>query len=314
MQSQQASGTISGFRPQGRNIDQTNVAAQQRSHVFGGGTAAFTGSTRTLNGMNEGHQPRDRQVRTRIAAPAAQTPAATVAPPIVAPSVPTAAVPAAPTRSGQDVYREIIQTMADTNPPQSRERSPRTVGRVAEKPAYSAKAAPIAAAKPKKPTIADAPLRPAAIAKSRSKKQQPVSVAASSSSQPPPPPPGAGAVKAKAEQFNIAKKPRPAVATRPLVPQAQISGAKRKAEDDGGVRGRPRQPPAPSTARGTKRAGAPTTRPGRPPQPIPSFDDMQMPKAKKVDTPPRRANQKKGAKVKWTQPHVNTKWSRVAAR
>ena len=213
------------------------------------------------------------------------------------------------------MYREIIQTMADANPPQSRELSPPRVVRAAEKPAYSAKAAPIAAAKPKKTTIADAPLRPAAIAKSRSKKQQPVSVAASSSSQPPPPPPGAGAVKAKAEQFNIAKKPRPAVATRPLVPQAQISGAKRKAEDDGGVRGRPRQPPAPSTARGTKRAGpALGVRPGRPPQQIPSFDDMQMPKAKKVDTPPRRVNQKKGPKVKWTQPRVNTKWSKVAAR
>ena len=63
-------GTISGFRPQGRNIDQSNIAAQQRAHTAGGSTAAFTGSTRTLNGLNEGFQPRDRQVRSRITRPA----------------------------------------------------------------------------------------------------------------------------------------------------------------------------------------------------------------------------------------------------
>ena len=77
----QESGTISGFRPQGRNIDQPMIAAQQRAHTSGGSTAAFTGSARTMNGLNEGHQPRDRQVRTRVAPAPAQTiaPAAPVA-------------------------------------------------------------------------------------------------------------------------------------------------------------------------------------------------------------------------------------------
>ena len=138
---------------------------------------------------------------------------------------------------------------------------------------------------------------------------------ASSSSKPPPPPPGAGTVKT--QQFNIAKRPRPQTATRPLVQQPQISGAKRKAEEDGGVRGRPRQPPAPSSARGTKREGIAMIRPGRPSQPAgPSLDDIQMPpKAKKVDTPPRRVNPKKtSTKVQWTQPRTNTKWSKVGAR
>ena len=119
----------------------------------------------------------------------------------------------------------------------------------------------------------------------------------------------------KAQQFNIAKKPRPQTLTRPLAPQSQISGAKRKAEDDGGARGRPTQPAAPSSARGAKQAGAPLLCPGRHSQPAgPSLDDMQMPKAKKVDTPPRRVNQKKSTKVQWTQPRSNTKWSKVAAR
>ena len=74
-----ASGSISGFRERDRPIAQANVAAQQRGHVAGGSTQAFTGSTRTLNGENEGHQPRDRLVRSRIT-PAAPAPAATVAP------------------------------------------------------------------------------------------------------------------------------------------------------------------------------------------------------------------------------------------
>ena len=140
---------------------------------------------------------------------------------------------------------------------------------------------------------------------------------ASSSSRPPPPPPGAGAVKkVEPERFNIAKKTRPQTATRPLVPQPQISGVKRKAEDQGGVRGRPNQPAVPSSARRTKRKGAPLLRPGRPSQPAdPSLDDLWMPrKRKKVDTPPRRVNQKKSTKVQWSQPRANTKWSKVVAR
>ena len=86
-------GTISGFRPQGKDIDQTNVAAQQRAHVSGGSTAAFTGSTRTLNGMNEGYQPRDRQVRTRDS-PLAQTVAPHLSPPIAVSSAQSTATPA----------------------------------------------------------------------------------------------------------------------------------------------------------------------------------------------------------------------------
>ena len=121
--SRQEPGTISGFRPQGRNIDQTNVAAQQRAHTSGGSTAAFTGSVRDLNGMNEGHQPRDRQVRTRIAPPPAQTvaPAAPVATGVAA----TAPAAQGPARSGQDVYRDLIRQMADAEPAGPRERSPR---------------------------------------------------------------------------------------------------------------------------------------------------------------------------------------------
>ena len=145
-------------------------------------------------------------------------------------------------------------------------------------------------------------------------KPKAVTVAASSSSDKPPPPPGAGAVKKQVELYDIAKAPRPQTVTRPLVPQRPFSGVKRKAEDDGGARGRPPQPPAPSTARGTKRSGAPMGRPGRPPQPAgPSLDDLQMPKAKKVDTPPRRVNQKKvTTKVQWSQPRPNAKWSKKA--
>lgn len=58
-------------------------------------------------------------------------------------------------------------------------------------------------------------------------------------------------------------------------------------------------------------------RPGRPSQPAgPALPDLQMPpKMKKVDTPPRRVNQKKtSTKAHWPQPRTNTKWSKVAAR
>ena len=247
--------------------------------------------------MNEGHQPRDRQVRTRIAPPAT---AQTIAPaaPVAAGGVATAPAAQGPARSGQDVYRDLIRQMADAEPAEPRQRSPRTRDR-----------RPLAVQRAEQ----DAAMAPAGngreIAMAKRDKTIPrtksVEVAASSSSKPPPRP-SAGAVK-KAEQFSIAKRPRPQTATRPLVQQPQISGAKRKAEEDGGVRGRPRQPPAPSSARGTKREGIAMIRPGRPSQPAgPSLDDMQMPKAKKVDTPPRRMNQKKSTKVQWTQPRTNT--------
>ena len=103
----------------------------------------------------------------------------------------------------------------------------------------------------------------------------PVTVAATSSSGKPPPPPGAGAIKKKVAMYDIAKTPRPERVTRPLAPQTQISGKKRKAEDDGGVRGRPPQPrPAPAVPRGSKRPGAPLSRPAdlrsRPVRPLKS--------------------------------------------
>merc|ERR1712086_717228 len=55
-------GTISGFREQGVNITQRQIAAQQRAHTSGGSTQAYVASTASLNGQNEGHQHRDRQI------------------------------------------------------------------------------------------------------------------------------------------------------------------------------------------------------------------------------------------------------------
>ena len=112
-----APGSISAFRERGRPIDQSSVAAQQRGHVAGGSTAVFTGSTRTLNGENKGHQPRDRLVRSLIT-PAAPAPATTVAP--IATASASAPAPEGPTQSGQDVYAAIVQNMARSE----RERSP----------------------------------------------------------------------------------------------------------------------------------------------------------------------------------------------
>ena len=121
----------------------------------------------------------------------------------------------------------------------------------------------------------------------------------------------------KAEQFNIARKPRPQTLTRPLVPTASITGVKRKPTSDLNYAGRPPQPAVPSSARGTKRQ-APLM--PRPPQPAgPPIDDLQMPpKArKKVDTPPRRPNQKRGARSEGGgayRERLNNKSSRTAAR
>ena len=144
----------------------------------------------------------------------------------------------------------------------------------------------------------------------------PTIVVAASSSKPPPPPPGAGRVK-KTQQFNIARKPRPQTVTRPLVPTASITGVKRKPTSDLNYAGRPPQPAAPSAARGTKRGAGPLIRPGRPVQPAgPSIDDLQMPpKAKKVDTPPRRPNQKRGSDGGGAyRERLNNKSSRVVVR
>ena len=141
-----------------------------------------------------------------------------------------------------------------------------------------------------------------------------VTVAASSSSGKPPPPPGAGAVKKQTQHYDIAKKPRPQTLTRPLVPQEAISGKKRRAEDDGGVRGRPPQPrPQPPVPRGVKRPGAPLSRKGRPAQPAGPSSEIQPPKTKKIDSPPvKKMNQKKSST--WRQQGVNSRWAKVSAR
>ena len=121
-------GSVSGFRPQGRNVDQTMVAQQQRAHVQSGGPAAFTGSTRTLNGLNEGHQPRDKKPRT--VAGYTQTGGSSsscYAAPVAAPTAPTAAPQAADT-SGLDQYRSLIAQM-DKGKSDPRERSPRRADR-----------------------------------------------------------------------------------------------------------------------------------------------------------------------------------------
>ena len=226
------------------------------------------------------------------------------------------------------MYRALISQMADAEPAERRERSPhrgdrrplavqraeqdamlakrekrasamahrnKTIPPAAAKPAAKPPSEPPAAKPAATKTPAIRPSKPAPMRKSKEKKpQQSVSVAASSSSHPPPPPPGAGGVKQAVQHFNINRKPRPQIATRPLVPTPNVSGVKRKAEEDGGVRGRPKQPPAPDPARGAKRPGG-------------HMDDMQMP----PKTP--RRNQK-GTKVAWTQPRANTKWSKTVVR
>ena len=135
-------GTISGFRPQGVPIAQNNIAAQQRAHVSGGSTAAMTGSTRTLKGLNEGHQPRDRAVRSRFArtpytrvhaaatGPATVSTGSTVArtggySPVTPAATVSPATPAtvAPAKSGEDVYRELVNNVIP-NGARPRERSP----------------------------------------------------------------------------------------------------------------------------------------------------------------------------------------------
>ena len=206
-------------------------------------------------------------------------------------------------QSGQDIYTAIVQNMARSE----RERSPHrgdrrpipTQRRDAELMGMSG----------------DARERAIALAKRDKTVPKPtVTVAVSSSSAKTPSPPGAGAVKKQTQHYDISKKPRPQTLTRPLVPQEPISGKKRAAEDDGGVRGCPPQPrPQPPVTRGVKRPGAPLFRKGRPAQPAGPSIEIQPPKTKKVESPPiLKVNQKKSST--WRQPRVNARWSKVNAR
>ena len=135
-------------------------------------------------------------------------------------------------------------------------------------------------------TIPEKPPRARAAPLARARKgQAPVTVAASSSSQPPPPP-GAGGVKA--EHFSIAKKPRAATATRPLVAVPSVAGVKRKATEQGGTR-RPPQP-KPVVQSNRKRAAPPP-------------EDDKPAKKVKVTTPPMRKKSSiwKQAKALWVK-------------
>ena len=133
---------------------------------------------------------------------------------------------------------------------------------------------------PEKPRPAR-PARAAPLAKAR-KGQAPITVAASSSSQPPPPP-GAGGVKSKAQEFNIAKKPRATTATRPLVTVPSVAGVKRKATEQGATR-RPPQP-KPAVQSNRKRAAPP-------PEDKP---------AKKAKVTPKKSSNWKQAKALWVK-------------
>ena len=260
-------------------------------------------------------------VRSRLqAAPAG--PAERTAP-IATVSTPAPPAPSGPTQSGQDVYTAIVQNMARSE----RERSPPRGDR-----------RPLSVQRNELAGLSgDASERAVALAKrDKTLPKPPVTVAASSSNGKPPPPPGAGAIKKKkVEIYNIAKKPRPQTLTRPLVPQDPISGKKRPAEDDGGIRTRPPQPPPPPPPskprakaiarsrpapaapaaplpKGTKRPGPPLSRPGRPVQPAGPPIQIQA-KGKTMESPPMRPNQKKKSE-RWRQPRVNSKWSKVNAR
>ena len=299
-----AAGAISGFRPQGRNINQGNIAAQQRAHVNAGGPAAFTGNVLTLNGMNENHRGRDHQptpIRT------VDAPTVMPAAPVAATVAPTAAPSSAPARSGVDVYREMISQMADAEDdprvrtPRRGDRRPLGVQRAEQERA--AMSSWEVATSSRDQTIPVRPAfkaRPSAMARAKpgAKPGPPVTVAASSSGAPPPPP-GAGAVRTQV--FDIAKTPRPQTATRPVVPQRPMSG-KRKAVKQAVRPGpRPPQPPPPAIpppaipppARNRKRAGAPAVeiqpapnrkRPGE----IPAVEIQPPHKRVKLEPPPTR--------------------------
>ena len=68
-------GSVSGFRPQGQPINQAMINRQEQAHNRGAAPQAFVGSTRDMNGLNQGHRPRDRKPkRTMLAAPAEVAP------------------------------------------------------------------------------------------------------------------------------------------------------------------------------------------------------------------------------------------------
>lgn len=197
-------GSISGFRIPGRNVDQAMVAQQQRAHVQSGAPAAFTGSTRTLNGLNEGHQPPDKKPRT-LAGAYTQTGGSNssgYADPIAALTASTAA-PQAKDTSGLDQYRALIDQMDKSKHP--RERSPRRADR-----------RPLGVQRAEQ----EAALAPGGDARERAMAQRSKTLPSTrkeetmavSSSRPPPPPPGAGA--ARVQTFNIARRPRQATETR----------------------------------------------------------------------------------------------------
>ncbi len=68
-------GSVSGFRPQGQPINQAMINRQEQAHNRGAAPQAFVGSTRDMNGLNQGHRPRDRKPkRTMAAAPTEDDP------------------------------------------------------------------------------------------------------------------------------------------------------------------------------------------------------------------------------------------------
>ena len=206
-------GSISGFRERGRPITHANVVAQQRGHITGGSTGAYVADSRTLNGQNEGHQPQDRIVRSRIT-PAAPAPVATVAP-IATASAPAPA-PEGPTQSGQDVYAAIVQNMAhserERSPPRGDRRPLATQRRDAELMGLSGDARERAIALDKRDKVIPPPRKPATVE------------ASSSSTRPPPPPPGAGAVKKQPAVVGAVKK----AVQHFDIAREQVAGKKRR--------------------------------------------------------------------------------------
>ena len=284
-------GTISGFREQGVNITQRQIAAQQRAHTAGGSTAAYTGSTAVLNGHVDGHQPRDRQTANIGAVAPAPPPPAPAVIDTPATAGQTAAIPNTPARSGADVYSQLAR--ASTRP---RERSPSRADR-----------RPLAVQR-KEQENASMTVREAAMERRGTKIQGPAPApleVASSSNRPPPPPPPKGGIKVKApEAFNIAKQPRAVAQTRPIAVAPRVSGVKRKAKSQLGPAARkkrpepaaapapappPPPPPPPPPARNRKRVEPP------PPPPPPVRNRKRVEPARRIK--PAQEPVKKRAKV-----------------
>ncbi len=71
-------GSVSGFRPQNQQINQAMINRQEQAHNRGAAPQAYVGSTRDMNGLNQGHRPRDRRPkRTMLAAPQEDAPSST---------------------------------------------------------------------------------------------------------------------------------------------------------------------------------------------------------------------------------------------